>query len=276
MAVHIFPNDPFDIPSTDARAGFYGVDGVPNVRIDGKYDEDGGGDGCDSCYGRYLTDYDLRLSETGGTSPVGIQGIFRVQGNTAEITATCTLVDPVPQGTLLATIFLYEDDITWCCGYGGVNHLDQVVRYTDGEQVTLNHQGDQGVVTRAVPIPPEWNANNLHAVALIQQAASPFAVIQAARLDIPDFTLDVPRLVGSAPSGYGSVNFGGVVRNVVFAPTGSSGSAPAPSPPPPPIAAATRAPASGSSTTPGPFSWWTTTTTPRFRGSRRRRPSCTR
>lgn len=55
---------------------------------------------------------------------------------------------------------------------------------------------------------------NLHGVAVLQSPTSPHVVVQSARLDLPDFTMDFPRSAGSVPNGNGSVTFDGSVRNV--------------------------------------------------------------
>lgn len=155
LAIHLGNTEPFYLPAADQRAEWYGVNAVPWVWIDAKYQQLGAL-ACDDDYRIYRDDYRMRMSETGGMSPISIHGLFQAQGDSAQITATYTLADPAPQGTLQATLFIYEDDIDWCCGYGGADRWSQVPRYIDGEPVTLDNQGDSGMVTRKVALPRGW------------------------------------------------------------------------------------------------------------------------
>lgn len=194
------------------------MNGIPDVRIDGKYREAGGGNGCGDEIERYSGDYELRMEETGGTSPVRIEGTFQVQAHTAQLSATFTLEDPQPQGALHGTLFLYQDEIQWCCGYGNVAQWSQILRYVDSEPVILNNQGDQHVMTRQVPLSVGWSPNDLHAVAVIERATAPLTIIQAGRIDIPDFVMTFPRKIGSVVRGSGSGIFDGTLRSTADRP----------------------------------------------------------
>jgi hypothetical protein len=190
------------------------VSGIPHVQIDGSRQYVGGGT-CNSCYNNYLSLYNQRMTETSSTSPVEVTGYFSVFGNSGSLQATFRLLDPVSLGTVRATFFVYEDDITWCCGSGGENHWDEVVRTIKDESVTLTNPGDQVTIVKEFAIPSTWNAANLHAVAILQQISGNKQVIQSARLtSVVDFALGIPRRVGSVPEGNGEEIFPGTIQNV--------------------------------------------------------------
>jgi hypothetical protein len=198
-----------------ARAAWYGVSGVPTVRLDGSRVSIGGDGGCSVCYDNYLNLYNQRLSETSGTSPVEITGSFAAFGNSGSVQATFRLLDPVILGPVRATLLVYEDDITWCCGYGDEDHWDDIVRTIKDDSLYLSHPGDERTVVKEITIPAGWNLANLHAVAVLQQMTGDKQVIQSVRLtDAVDFTLLVPRRIGSVPSGNGQGIFPATVHNV--------------------------------------------------------------
>lgn len=190
--------------------------GVPWVLLDAQYV--GGAWACAGRYYGYLDSYYTRRGATAGESPVAIEGTFRTAADTCVMRATYTLVDAAPLGSVQATLFLYEDDITWCCGYQQVDHWDQIVRYMASEPVTLEDQGDERVVARQIAIPSGWDSAHLHAVAILENVSGQKSVIQAARLDPKDFALDLPRRVRSVPDANGAATFDGVLRNVGSAP----------------------------------------------------------
>jgi hypothetical protein len=192
------------------------VEVVPTVRLDGSRESVGGQGGCTGHYNAYRTLYEQRMSETSGTSPVEITGCFSVFEGMGSIRADFRLLDPVSLGQVRATLFLYEDDITWCCGYGGEDHWDQIVRIIEDETVTnLLNPGDQCSVSKEIIIPSGWNPANFHAVAILQKTTGNKEIVQAARLtSVVDFALTVPRRVGSVPVGNGEEIFPATVRNV--------------------------------------------------------------
>lgn len=207
--------DPFDTNETEARAGWYGVTGVPTVWIDGKYNNVGGGNGCNAEYNLYLADYNQRMNETSGVSPVDITGFFTVGQSAGTLQATFHLVDQTNLGSVQGTLFIYEDDITWCCGYGNINQWDDITRVIYSEPVTLAHQGDTATIIRNVNFDSGWNPANMHAVAILQQTSNPKTIIQAARLTyVVDFALNMPKHIASVPGGNGSATYTSILQNV--------------------------------------------------------------
>jgi hypothetical protein len=208
----------FDNGDADARESWYGgISGVPTVKIDGSYTSVGGGDGCTARFNEYRTDYNARMAETGGVSPVGITDGYLVLGGgtIASVQATFTLLDPTSLGSVQATFFLYEDNITWCCGYGGASHWDEIERAIKNEPVTtLINVGDTVTISKSVTLDSSWSTANLHAVAIIQQTTGSKPIIQAARLNVvTDFALNLPRKVGSVPAGNGVITFAAGLKN---------------------------------------------------------------
>jgi hypothetical protein len=102
----------FSTDETAGRGNFYGVGGVPAVRIDGKYAVDGA-TSCDQTSGAYRSRIQQRLQETGSSSPVRIDGSIIPGDDEVRIEATFELVDPVVLTSLHAMLILYEDEIPY-------------------------------------------------------------------------------------------------------------------------------------------------------------------
>jgi hypothetical protein len=212
--MHGSGSDPFSTPETEARGSWYGVPGFPDVRIDGMYDVSGASS-CSQAATAYRNYINQRLTATGGVSPVAVTGYFSSYQGSGSLQATFELQDPAALGTTQAVLYLYEDHINWCCGYGGVSIWDEVARVVRTQPVTLSNVGDRVTVVEGVTIDPSWNPANLHAFALIQQTTGSKTIIQAARLtSVIDFALNFPRTLGSVPQGNGTITFSGTVQNV--------------------------------------------------------------
>lgn len=207
-------DDIFETPETQARGSWYGVSGIPHVRIDGKYSQVGAGS-CASAASSYRTKINQRRNETGNLSPVAIEGYY-IPG-TGEITmgATFTLVDPVALTNLRATLLLYEDNITWCCGYGGEDHWEHVTRIIHDQNITLTNVGDAVTVTTTENLNPAWNQAEFHVVAYLQQTSADKPIIQGAMLPLlQDFSFVFDKPVRSIPEGNGTAVFDAVLTNI--------------------------------------------------------------
>ena len=138
-------DDVFQTTETVARGSWYGVSGIPHVRIDGLSSVIGAGS-CASAANQYRSLINNRLNSTGGLSPVEIVGTYLAGGSDVTIQATFRLVDPATLTSLRATLVLVEDDITWCCGYGGVSHWDNVNRKLYDQNITLTKELEAAIV----------------------------------------------------------------------------------------------------------------------------------
>ncbi len=192
---------------TAARGAWYGVGGVPAVRIDGKVAVDGA-ESCDQTSGDYRARIEERLQETEGMSPVQITGSYIPDEDGVVIQATFELLDSVAFSSLHAMLILYENEIS----YGG-KHWQHVVRAIVDQPIMLESPGDQVTVSRVVPMGDGWNGPEIHAVAFLQETTGTRPVIQAARLPHGDFELTLARTVASLPSGNGESVFDAFVRN---------------------------------------------------------------
>lgn len=215
---HCSGSDPFTIPATTLRENWYGVGGYPTVKIDGKYEMVGGlggGDACVRMAGYYRDIINQRRAETGGVSPVEITGTFLPLESSVTATATFRLVDPVSLTNLRATLLVYEDDVFWCCGYGGQNIWQHTTRYIYDETITLSGVGSERTVQRVIPVGVGWDPAKLHVVAYLQTTAGNKEMIQGKLLPmVPDFTVAYERQVRSVPGGNGTAIFNGTVTNI--------------------------------------------------------------
>lgn len=214
---HVSTSDPFRTTESQNRSARYGVSGIPHVVVDGKINEIGA-DVCPNQAGTYRNDINQRLSETGGVSPIKITGNMSVNGNLVTVSATFEQVDPGTFNAHQATLFLYEDDLTWCCGFGGVDHWNTVVRMVRtspvsltgvGQQVTVNQVWD---LTTAIGVP--CNPANLHPAAVFEEVAGQKSVLQASDLQPVDYAWDIPVEVASIPAGNGTATFEGTLTNI--------------------------------------------------------------
>jgi hypothetical protein len=163
----------------------------------------------------YRDAINARIAATDGSSPVVINSSMTINAGVASVSATFKLVDPVQLSNLRGTLLLYEDDLTWCCGYGGVSHWDRVTRKIYDQNVTLTNVGDEVTISTNVPI-GTWVPANLVGIAYLQSTTTK-EVIQAQRIgaaEAPDFSLYYPAKVRSVPAGNGTAVFTGQLWNL--------------------------------------------------------------
>ncbi len=211
---HCSGTDPFTTTETTARQNFYGIDGFPTVEIDG-ISEFVGADVCPNQTVSYRNGLNARIAATDGASPVVINSSMTINAGVASMSATFKLVDPVQLSNLRGTLLLYEDDLTWCCGYGGVDHWDRVTRKIYDQNVTLTNVGDEVTISTNVSI-GSWVPANLVGIAYLQSTATK-EVIQAQKIgagQAPDFSLYYPVKVKSVPEGNGTATFTGQLWNL--------------------------------------------------------------
>ncbi len=214
---HCSPSDPMTIPATTAREAWYAVPGYPTVWIDGVIDEVGGYPmpaGCASMETIYRNDINTRIAQTGGLSPIEITGSFDFAGgNSIVMNAKFKLVDAVALSSLRATLLVYEDNVTWCCGYGGVSLWQHNTRSIYDQNITLTNQGDEVNVSTTVALNPAWNADQLHVVAYLQKTTTK-EIYQGAMLTaISGFAMSTDRAVASVPAGNGAAFFDATLTN---------------------------------------------------------------
>ncbi|MEZ4647532.1 MAG: FlgD immunoglobulin-like domain containing protein [Candidatus Eisenbacteria bacterium] len=213
---HLSEIDPFATPETEARADHFGVTGVPEVDVDGVH-EFIGASICDVMVSAYDEKIREQLQAADYLSPVDITGGLTIDGNVATVTADLALVDPgLTFDAHQVTLFLVENDITWCCGYGDVDTWSHITRMVRSTPVTLNDANPTAQVVETVTIPADWNVANLHAAAVYEEAAGGRAIVQATDFQpVPYyFVTEFADLVESVPSGNGEALFTGVIRNV--------------------------------------------------------------
>lgn len=212
--VHVSSTDPFSTGETEARGDRYGVSGIPHVRIDGKFSAVGAGS-CASAKATYQGHYNTRMTETGGTSPVDITGYYSFFGTSGSFQVNLEQLDAGTFNAHQVSIFLFEDDITWCCGYGGVNHWDGVTRTIKTEAVSLTGIGQTATVIAEFDYDPSWVPANLHAVAIFEEIGGTKTVLQVGELQFAvDFAFSVPARVASVPGLNGAAYLSGTIENV--------------------------------------------------------------
>ncbi|MBD3162667.1 MAG: T9SS type A sorting domain-containing protein [Candidatus Eisenbacteria bacterium] len=211
---HVSTTDPFTIPKTTQRANWYGVGGIPHVRIDGRHSVIGAGS-CASAASNYRNYINQRLAANGGISPVAIEGSYLPTASDVTVQATFRLEDPATLSDLRATLLVYEDNVFWCCGYGGVSNWDVTTRAIYDENVTLNTVGDEVTISETFIHNGDWDPNETHAVAYLQTTTGLKEIHQGARLPlVQDFDFDLTHRVRSVPDGNGMAVFPATLTNI--------------------------------------------------------------
>ncbi len=130
------------IPAHEQRFDFYNVSAVPHVRIDGKYSVISA-ESCSIAAAVYRNWINTRLTETGGVSPVAIDGACGVTPSTLQMSVSFRLDDPVTLQSPSAYLWILESDIS----------------YAVNIQADFAIQGD-------------WNLDNIECVACLQNMSS--------------------------------------------------------------------------------------------------------
>ncbi len=190
------------------------MNGIPHTMIDGT-EAFIGADLCPAQTVAYSEAIDASLAAAGELSPIKITGSLTFDGPNATVSATYELTEPGSYTAHQATLYLVEDDITWCCGYGGVSHWDHVVRMVRSTPVSLTVVGQEVTVEQTINT-TGMNVANLHPVAIYEFIGGSEAVLQAS-----DFTSDFsyfhalyfPDKLGSVPAGNGTFFYQGQLLN---------------------------------------------------------------
>lgn len=197
---------------TTAREHWYGVTGAPTVYFDGGNDIVGSYGSCGSNYSAYLSTYNSIMQSDNGLSPVSIAGTFTINGSTANLSATFTLVDSYNVGSVQATFFLYENNIIYCCDPKGHSIWQRIVRVIDSKPITtLIDQGDVATATSTMTIDPTWVSSNLQACVVLEHPTK--GIIQSSMLPPYDLLLNLTQKVASAPNGNATITFPASVWN---------------------------------------------------------------
>ncbi len=197
-----------NIPTVGQRTSFYGVSGVPHVRIDGKYSVIGASS-CTGAAANYRNMINTRLSETGGLSPVDITAVHSVSATGVWVSATFTLVDPVTLVSPSAYLMVLEDDVL---------HLgtvyDHIVRAEYHEPVILTNPGDHVTVETTFPI-QGWNVDNIQCVVFLQKMTGDKEMYNARKAPmVSDFRFAWEASIISIPARNGTAAFEGTLTNI--------------------------------------------------------------
>ena len=203
--------DPFETPETLERASWYRVNGIPDVRIDGKYSVTGALS-CSTAARAYREKIRLRKQETNDTSPVEITGSFLVGSDELSMRATFRLIDPAVLTDLRATLLVYEDSIYRTGEFFYDNTWHHITRKLYYEDIALANPGDEVTVSTTVPRGPDWDPAHLHGVAFLQTTSGQKEIIQGAMLPRP-FTFALAKSVRSVPGGSGTALYDGLLTN---------------------------------------------------------------
>jgi len=199
IAAHHIRSDPWQIPWTVARAGWYGVSGTPDVFFDGLLEAEGAYQNCTQMANWYRSLINTRLTQTGGVAPVSISGVFSHDASTISLTATFEKLDPVTLANARAYLLVLENNMT----YAGRTY-NHTTRAAYEQSVTLTNVGDIAVVSTNIAIGGTWNMDNIVAVAWLENHGGTKQIYQAAPLQEGGASVDEPTLA-AMNSGVGEI-----------------------------------------------------------------------
>jgi len=203
--VYVGYHDLLELPDANERAAWYGVTGVPDVRIDGKYAVIGASS-CASAYDQYRQRVLQRQTETSSLSPVEITGRYAIASGMVSMEAKCRLIDPAVLSDLVVTFVAYEDSIhaTGPDYYAELwSHVTRAIR---SEPIELAGLGDEAMVATQASIAASCRPEQVHVVAFVQCTTGSKEIIQAAFLD-EAFRLVLAPAFRSVPARSGAAVF---------------------------------------------------------------------
>lgn len=182
----------FNNPDASARAAYYGVPGTPDVFFDGYDNVLGGGEDMVPYYQPII---DTHLAGMARMS-VDAHVVFDEVTDTGSVTVTCE----VAPGEVIANpseckirVAIYEDDISQCCGPGGVTLWDRIGRdMLPDTPLTIANGGEVQTFTQNFSIDESWDGDQLHAIAFVQRDSNKRQLNAA--LAIPTYNAQVTNL----------------------------------------------------------------------------------
>lgn len=197
--------DQYQIPEGLDRATWYGVTGVPDVRIDGKSYVLG----AESCVGAYMAyrDYVVaHLAEHGGLSAIEITGHYLIDSGDLTADLDIRLDDHAPPGDLRATVLVYETGVD--------GQWPNVLRALYDEDLYIMFPDEIQPIDAIFSVDPAWDEDSLNVVAYVQRIPGDKEIYQG--YEVPrfqDFTCDFDRVHCALPAGYGTAVFDAVITN---------------------------------------------------------------
>ena len=193
------------------RGSRYGVSGIPHVQFDGLTNVTGAGS-CNGAAASYRPQMNNRIAATGGVTPVDLSVVMNIAGGQVTVTGTAELVDNVNLSGLQMTLFVVENDITWCCDPQGGDHFDRISRGIRSNPITLTFGGGTVQTQETWALDSEWNPDNLAAVAVVERISAPREVYQSAGYQ-NFLSLQWDQAVASVPEGSGEALVSGTIIN---------------------------------------------------------------
>ncbi len=170
--------DPYEIDWTfDRFYSFYGFIGFPTVVFDGMAEHVGAFLDCELMADYYREAIQARWAETGGVSPVAIEGFCSLDDVQIHVAASIELVDPVTIVDAQATVMILEDGLI----FDGETYND-VTRFGSDQAIALDDVGQVVEIDLTIPLNPDWNPHRLRCMVLVQRTTGDQEVHQAAEL----------------------------------------------------------------------------------------------
>lgn len=166
-------NDAYATTETNSRAAYYGVGGIPHVRIDAVHTIVG----AVSEEWAYNTFKPLITQRLATPSPVTIRSKGIITDADGWVTAVFTAVDTIDYTALRAQFVVYEDLSST---------LPRTVRdILPVEPLTLSAPGDSVEVTRNFTMTPAWDEDNCHVAVFVEATTDTMEIINAQLMPDP-------------------------------------------------------------------------------------------
>jgi len=189
---HISAGQPFHTPDADVRQAYYGVSASPDVYFDGYDHVLGGGQDMIPIYQPIIE------AHLAGMARISVDAhvLFDEVTDTGSITVTCEVAPAeviTNPSECQIRVAIYEDDISLCCGPGGVSLWNAIGRdMLPDTPLTISNGGEVQTFTHNFTIDDSWDADRLHAIAWVQRDSNKRHLNAA--LAVPSYNVQVANL----------------------------------------------------------------------------------
>ncbi len=150
------------VPSSTARAQYYGISGIPHARIDGILNHIGGG----NPYGIYMNHVNTRLA-TPTSFTMELSGNFNADDNSGNLTVKVNQVGPNTDNLKVYVSLTETVDHNWQ-SFTQLKHMNRnMLPDASGTPITIS-EGGSAQVDLPITVQSNWIPENMKVVAWVQ------------------------------------------------------------------------------------------------------------
>ncbi len=160
---------PLTSPDYNTRAGFYGVNGIPDVWFNGVQHSVGGypNGNWEPMYTQFQTIYN---NLAGQDTPFSFVLGGTIEGNSVLYEVSLDIAEPIDTTNLAVNIFAFEDNINaYWSGAGQYHDCRFVMRnWVETTPVTISEAGESQLFINSFNISSAWDADNVGIIVIVQ------------------------------------------------------------------------------------------------------------